>query len=160
MSNKEKNFSRRDFFKITGAAGVGSIAATVGTLSNASNKPELKPSEPRIVPTRTFGKTGVNVPILALGGSRDLMSKPLLLRQAMILGVTYWDTAHTYSRGKSEEAIGKYFTRYPEERKKVFLVTKSTASVPNEMTQHLDISLERLKTSYVDLFFIHKFELG
>jgi len=83
------------------------------------------------------------------------MSKQLLLRQAFKMGVTYWDTANSYSGGKSERAMGKYFAKYPEDRKKIFLVTKVDSSVPKQMTRYLEKSLERLKTSHVDLFFIH-----
>jgi predicted aldo/keto reductase-like oxidoreductase len=156
MSIKEKKFSRRDFFKITGTAGAGSIVASMGKLSSASDKSETEPFKQVFVPTRPFGKTGVNVSILGLGGSQDLMSKQLLLRQAIKMGVTYWDTAHSYEGGNSEKAIGNYFNRYSDDRKKVFLVTKTPSSVPIKMTQYLDTSLERLKTSYVDLFFIHQ----
>jgi len=146
MIKKEK-FSRRDFFKITGAAGIGSVVASMKNIVGAAG--------PLKVPTRPFGKTGVNVSILALGGTYNLMSRQLLLRQALKMGVTYWDTANSYSGGKSEKGIGKYFARYPEDRKKVFLVTKSGASDPDDLTRHLQTSLARLQTSYVDLFFIH-----
>ncbi len=156
MSVKEKNFSRRDFFKITGAAGAGSIVASMGKLANASDKSEPEPFKAATVPTRPFGKTGVNVSMLGLGGSQDLLSKQLLLRQAVKMGVTYWDTAYRYGRGNSEKAIGNYFTKYPDDRKKVFLVTKTPSGVPDKMTRYLHTSLERLQTSYVDLFFIHQ----
>lgn len=155
MSSNNKKCSRRDFLKITGAAGVGSILTSMGHLANATDKSETKTGGPRIMPTRPFGKTGVNVPILGLGGSQDLMSKQLLLRQAQKMGVTYWDTAHKYEGGKSEEAIGKYFGRYPDNRKRAFLATKTNSSDPVRMSQHLDTSLKRLKTSYIDLYFIH-----
>jgi aryl-alcohol dehydrogenase-like predicted oxidoreductase len=36
------------------------------------------------------------------------MSDLLVFRQAMKMGVTYWDTADSYGRGKNEKAIGKY----------------------------------------------------
>jgi hypothetical protein len=150
MLKKEKKWSRRDFFKITGAAGIGSIMGSMKNTANASNT-----SGSLTVPTRHFGKTGVNVSILALGGTYNLKSRQLLLRQALKMGVNYWDTAHSYSGGNSERGIGKYFARYPEDRKKVFLVTKSGASEPDNLTQHLHTSLERLQTSYIDLFFIH-----
>jgi len=142
-----KKFSRRDFFKIAGAAGLGSVAASMGNSAGASS--------PLKIPTRPFGKTGVNVSILSLGGTYNLMSRQLLLKQALNMGVTYWDTANSYSGGNSERGIGKYFARYPEDRKKVFLVTKSGSSDPDNMTQHLYTSMERLKTTYIDLFFIH-----
>ena len=155
MTQKDKNFSRRDFLKITGAAGAGSIVASMGKLANASDKSETKSSKPVLVPTRPFGNTGVNVPMLGLGGSQDLMSKQLLLRQAVKMGVTYWDTAFRYEGGNSERAIGNYFAKFPEDREKVFLVTKTPSSDPDRMTRYLETSLERLKTSYVDLYFIH-----
>lgn len=155
MLKKEKNLSRRDFFKLTGTAGVGSIFASMGNVSNASYISDSEQSGLKKVPTRPFGKTGVNVSVLAFGGTQNLMSKQLLLRQAFKMGVTYWDTAYSYSGGKSERAMGKYFAKYPEDRKKVFLVTKVDSSIPKQMTRYLEKSLERLKTSYVDLFFIH-----
>ena len=53
-----------------------------------------------------------------------------MLRQAVKWGVTYWDTANSYEGGNSEMGIGKYFEKFPEDRKKIFLVTKSTAWTP------------------------------
>jgi hypothetical protein len=109
--------------------------------------------EPLVMPTRTFGKTGVEVPILGLGCSMDLQQ--LILRQAVKWGVTYWDTANSYYGGNSERQIGKYFGKYPEDRKKIFLVTKSHAWTVDDMTRDLNTSLERMKTDYIDLFFVH-----
>jgi predicted aldo/keto reductase-like oxidoreductase len=71
------------------------------------------------------------------------------------MGVTYWDTADSYGWGKNEKAIGKYFTKYPEDREKVFLVTKAATSDPQELTDKLNTSLQRMNTSYVDMYFIH-----
>ena len=56
---------------------------------------------------------------------------------------------------ESEIGIGKYFEKHPEARGKVFLVTKSGASSSRGMTKHLNRSLERMKTDYIDLFFMH-----
>ena len=69
--------------------------------------------------------------------------KNTLLKKALEMGITYWDTALTYR--KSEEGMGKYFLKYPEDRKKVFLVTKSPASSPVKMTRNLNSSLEKLR---------------
>jgi hypothetical protein len=69
--------------------------------------------------------------------------------------VTYWDTANSYYGGNSERQIGKYFGKYPEDRKKIFLVTKSHAWTVDDMTRDLNTSLERMKTDYIDLFFVH-----
>ena len=155
MNKKDQQWSRRDFFKITGAAGIGSIAGSMTNIARASNANDSDtPGSPR-VPTRPFGKTGVNVSILSLGGTYNLKSRQLLLKQALNMGVTYWDTANSYSGGNSELGIGKYFARYPGDRRKVFLVTKSGSSDPDDLTADLHASLERMQTRYVDLFFIH-----
>jgi len=155
MNKKKRQYSRRDFFKITGAAGIGSILGSVDQAASAASVSDSAKPGLVTVPTRPFGKTGVNVSILSLEGTYNLKSRQLLLRQALKMGVTYWDTASSYSGGNSERGIGKYFARYPEDRQKVFLVTKSGASDPDGLSQHLYASLERMQTPYVDLFFIH-----
>ena len=71
------------------------------------------------------------------------------------MGVTYWDTANSYGRGKNEKAIGKYFAKFPEDREKVFLVTKGSTSDPQKLTEKLNTSLQRMNTSHIDLYFIH-----
>lgn len=155
MSEKEQKCSRRDFFKITGAAGIGSAISSIGNVAGASAQGDSADSGPKLVPTRAFGKTGEQVSILSFGGSQNLKSKQLLLRQAFKMGVTYWDTAEMYSGGKSEEAMGKYFAKYPDDRKKIFLVSKARTSDPDKLSLNLKQSLERLKTDYVDLYFVH-----
>ena len=149
MSGEKKKYSRRDFLKFSGAAGVGSAFASLGNVATA------KETGLKQVPTRPYGKTGQQVSILSFGGSQNLTSKQLLLRQAFKMGVTYWDTAEMYSGGKSEQAMGKYFAKYPEDRKKIFLVSKGRSSEPAELSLLLNQSLERLQTDYVDLYFIH-----
>lgn len=146
MAPTDNNWSRRDFLKAAGAAGVGSVIAPIESLAASAD-------EPRAMPTRPFGKTGVRVPILASGGSMDIQQ--LMLRQAIKWGVTYWDTANSYYGGNSERQIGKYLGKYPEDRQKIFLVTKSHAWTVDGMTRDLNTSLERMKTDYIDLFFLH-----
>ncbi len=148
MSDHKKSWSRRDFLKTAGLAGAGSFLAPLVNEAEAVN-------EPNQIPRRPFGKTGVKVPILSLGGTLDLSANQLMLRQAVKWGVTYWDTANSYRWGKSEKGIGKYFERYPGDRKKIFLVTKSGAWTKSGMTKDLEESLERMRTDYVDLFFVH-----
>jgi predicted aldo/keto reductase-like oxidoreductase len=154
MNEKENKNSRRDFLKTAGAIGAAPIIASLAPFASAADKQNSKSIDPMIIPTRPFGKTGVNVSILSLGGVLDT-SDLLIFRQAMKMGVTYWDTADSYGGGKNEKAIGKYFTKFPNDRKKVFLVTKAATSDPNKLTEKLNASLERMKTSYVDLYFIH-----
>jgi predicted aldo/keto reductase-like oxidoreductase len=144
----EKDCSRRDFLKTTGTAGLGLLAATALPES-------LGAQVAAQVPTRPFGKTGENVAILSMGGMFDIPSNQLMLRQAVKWGVTYWDTANSYEGGNSEIGFGKYFAKYPEDRKSIFLVTKSTAWTLKGMTEHLNLSLERMRTDHIDLFFVH-----
>jgi predicted aldo/keto reductase-like oxidoreductase len=154
MPEKKRIFSRRDFIKRAGAAGIGSALIPFSALSSIHGSPTTEASEQMTVPTRPFGKTGANVSILSLGGVLKV-SDQLIFRQAFKMGVTYWDTADSYGWGKNEKAIGKYFAKYPEDRKKVFLVTKSKSSDPEELTASLNSSLKKMNTSYVDLYFIH-----
>jgi hypothetical protein len=154
MSEKEIKKSRRTFIKTVGAIGAGSMFASLAPFVNASDKSSSKKTAPMTVPTRPYGKTGVNVSILSLGGVLG-MSDQLIFRQAMKLGVTYWDTADGYGWGKNEKAIGKYFAKFPSDRGKVFLVTKAATSDPRELTEKLNTSLQRMNTPYVDMYFIH-----
>ncbi len=155
MSGKNQKYTRRDFFKVTGAAGVGSAIASIGNIAGASAPANSSDSGLQLVPTRPFGKTGEHVSMLSFGGSQNLRSKQLLLRQAFKMGVTYWDTAEMYSGGKSERAMGKYFQKFPDDRKKIFLVSKARTSDPAELSLSLNQSLERLQTDYLDLYFVH-----
>jgi predicted aldo/keto reductase-like oxidoreductase len=157
MKSKFKTCSRRDFFKISGAAGVGALLGPLaaGARVGSQGSGRLAAAEQGRMPTRTFGKTGISVPILALGGMFDTGANQLILKQALRWGVTYWDTADCYGNGESEIGFGKYFDKYPEDREKIFLVTKSDARDPEGMTRLLKQSLQRLNTSYIDLYFLH-----
>ncbi len=148
MSDPHSKCSRRDFLKTAGAAGMGTLLCAHGARGAAAEKADQ-------VPRRPFGNTGAEVPILAAGTSINLQGSQLLLRQALNWGVSYWDTAHSYGGGRSEEAIGKYLGKYPQDRAKIFLVTKSGAWSVKGLSRDLDSSLARMQTDHVDLFFIH-----
>jgi predicted aldo/keto reductase-like oxidoreductase len=145
-----KGFTRRDFVKTVGLAGLAVAGAGV---TGAMATPEAPAAaKATIVPKRPLGKTGVDVSILNLGCMFDTINNQLLLRQALKWGVTFWDTAEHYGDTLSEEGIGRFFARNPEARKEIFLVTKLQAKGGN-FTERLDNCLKRLQTSYVDLFF-------
>jgi hypothetical protein len=143
--------------KTVGVVGVGSLMGRMRVFAQAASPPDTaaKPGRAK-VPTRAFGKTGVKVSNLALGGIFDIVSNQLTLKQALDWGVTYWDTASGYNGGKSESGIGMYFEKNPDVRKSVFLVTKASgAHNVDDMTKSLNQSFERLKTDYVDVYFLH-----
>jgi uncharacterized protein len=148
MRRDNQNWTRREFIKTAGLAGAASIVASLD--ADAGTEPP-----PGTVPVRPFGKTGVNVSILSLGGMFDIPNNQLLLKQALRWGVSYWDTADCYGGGASEKGIGKYLRRNPADRERIFLVTKSDDRDPEGMTRLLDRSLQRLHTGYVDLYLVH-----
>ena len=143
-----QHWSRRAFLKAAGIAAAGSVMAPFCRAANAS---QLAGE----MPLRPFGNTGINVPLLSFGGSLDTSLGILVLRQAFKQGVTYWDTANTYMGGRSEKGIGKYLEKYPRDRQQIFLVTKSHAWTTKGLGADLDLSLERMRTDYIDLYFLH-----
>jgi hypothetical protein len=146
--------SRREFVKTAAAAGLGAPLFSLGAEAAASGSSSPDKPAQTTVPKRPFGKTGENVSILSLGGVLKA-SDLLIFRQAFKMGVTYWDTANSYGWGKNEKAIGKYFAKFPEDRQSIFLVTKAATSNPQKLTKALNKSLQRMNTSYIDLYFIH-----
>jgi 1-deoxyxylulose-5-phosphate synthase len=88
-------------------------------------------------------------------------------RQALDLGVNFFDTANVYSGGDSERVVGR-FLKSNTRREAVVLATKLQGVMrqePNgrglsrkEIVFELDQSLERLETDYVDLYQIHRWD--
>jgi len=153
MKNNPHGISRRNFIKTAGAAGIGAAFSPLAAPNRVDATATVEAAESAGVPKRPFGRSGIDVPILSLGGMFDIPSNQTLLKQAIRWGVTYWDTAHVYSGGRSEEGIGQFFKAYPDQRENIFLVTKSTARSPRGLNQDLNTSLGRMNTDYVDLFF-------
>ena len=157
MKKRCNKMGRRDFLKTVGAAGLGSVlsAANIKADANDPNAPAKK-QEPTVlqVPKRKLGKTGVEVPSLSLGLMYDVVENQIILRKSLQKGVCLWDTAPSYAGGNSEAGIGKFFSKNPEVRKDVFLVTKASgAGTVKDVEKRLGASLKRLNTSYIDLYY-------
>ena len=141
------NISRRQFLEAA-ALGCATVGGVVGQSLGASSK----------IPTRTLGRTGLTVSVLAFGsGSRFMMyeqeDKALeALTKALDLGITYVDTAHNYGGGKSEERIGKVMG---QRRKQIVLATKIAARKGDDAMRQIELSLKRLQTDHVDVLHIH-----
>jgi 1-deoxyxylulose-5-phosphate synthase len=132
-----------------------------------------------------LGKTGLKVSRICLGcmsygtppagtlkpGSHawtlnDEEAQPLL-RQALDLGINFFDTANVYSTGSSEEVLGK-FLKANTRREAVVVATKLRGTMRDEpngsglsrksIFNELDHSLRRLQTDYVDLYQIHRWD--
>ncbi|MFN8009474.1 MAG: aldo/keto reductase [Terriglobia bacterium] len=132
---------------------VGGLVA--GTQAWSARSDTVQP-KPGVIPTRVFGKTGEKLTIIGQAGGRfPLISmdeaKAVVLR-AYDLGINYFDNAHSYWDGRSEEVYGEVL---PPFRKNVFITTKSIKRTRKEAEEELNLSLKRLKTDYVDLWQIH-----
>jgi predicted aldo/keto reductase-like oxidoreductase len=156
MSRKTKDadLTRREFVTAVGLAGLAVAGVGVTGALAANEPPAAAAVKAQTMPKRKLGKTGVEVPILCLGGLSDTINNQLLLKQALKWGVTYWDTAESYGNGLGEEGMGRFFSRNPGARKEIFLATKLHAKGGN-FTERLDNCLKRLQTPYVDLFLVH-----
>jgi aryl-alcohol dehydrogenase-like predicted oxidoreductase len=88
-------------------------------------------------------------------------------KQALDLGINFFDTANVYSVGSSEELLGR-FLKANTKREDTVIATKLNGVMrddPNgkgssrkEIFFELDASLQRLGTDYVDLYQIHRWD--
>jgi predicted aldo/keto reductase-like oxidoreductase len=73
-----------------------------------------------------------------------------ILRKAFASGINFFDTARAYS--DSEEKIGNALA---DVRKDIIIATKTQARTKDQVSKHLDTSLKKLKTDYIDLYQLH-----
>jgi aryl-alcohol dehydrogenase-like predicted oxidoreductase len=127
-----------------------------------------------------LGRTGLDVSRICLGcmsyGNPAIKNQPWSLgekeslpffRQAVELGINFFDTANVYSLGASEEITGRALKEYAR-REEIVLATKLYSRMregPNgaglsrkAVFQELDASLRRLGTDYIDLYQIHRWD--
>jgi aryl-alcohol dehydrogenase-like predicted oxidoreductase len=124
-----------------------------------------------------MGSTGTQVSQLCLGcmsfgGSADWMldeaaSLPII-KKAVEAGINFFDTADVYSRGQSEEILGRALKALAVRRDEAVIATKVFNPMgrgPNRaglsrkhIMQSIDASLKRLGLDYVDLYQIHRFD--
>ena len=113
---------------------------------------------------RTLGKTGLKIPVVSFGVMNSDSSA--LVKAAYESGVKMFDTAHSYMNGRNEEMLGNFFTTVP--RDSFIIATKAgpagidrqTGKPTKETTAEnflskFEISLSRLKMSYVDILYMH-----
>lgn len=111
----------------------------------------------KVLPKRKLGQTGEEVTMLGVGGyhigwttEKDAQA---VIEAGLEGGIRFFDTAESYGPHTSEIRYGKYLS--PTYRNEIFLMTKSTAQDAKTMQEHLDASLERLKTDHLDLWQVH-----
>jgi aryl-alcohol dehydrogenase-like predicted oxidoreductase len=112
------------------------------------------------MPTRTLGRTGVEVSLIGLGGwhlgfkhlDEELATR--MIRTAVDNGINFMDNCWDYNEGASEKRMGKALRNGYRER--AFLMTKIDGRTKQEAAKQLDESLERLQTDYIDLVQHHE----
>ena len=119
---------------------------------------------------RTLGRTGIKVSPYCLGammfggmGNTDHDDCIRIIHKALDFGINFIDTADRYSRGESEEIVGKALKG---RRDKIVLATKVHGPMgedPNQqgnsrrwIMQAVEASLRRLQTDHIDLYQIHR----
>ena len=145
---------RREFLKKIS----GLTAGLMVPLHNMSfGKSVMRDKWGDILPLRKLGKTGVDVTMLGVGGyhvgwttEKDAHA---VIEAALEGGIRFFDSAESYGPHTSEIRYGKYLT--PKYRDEIFLMTKSTAKDAKTMRKHLEASLKRMKTDYLDLWQVH-----
>ena len=126
-----------------------------------------------------LGSTGMKVSRICLGcmsygkpnerwqwALDEEQSRPFIKR-ALELGINFFDTADVYSRGMSEEVVGKALHDFAS-RDEVVIATKVNSEMgsgPNDrglsrkhILSSIDASLKRLRTDYVDLYQVHRWD--
>jgi aryl-alcohol dehydrogenase-like predicted oxidoreductase len=127
-----------------------------------------------------LGRSGLQISRLSLGcmsfGDKNAGRMTWILddeeaapifRQAVELGITFWDTANIYGYGTSEEVVGRAMREYTR-REDVVLATKLFQRMyagpgggglsRRAIFEQIDASLVRLDVDFVDLLQIHRFD--
>lgn len=177
MDNK-KSISRRDFFKIAGAAGLATAGLTAcnDKRGTASAEGEIPVGQ---MTYRTNPSTGDKVSVLGFGmmrlpsvggrsareGNEEIDQEMVneLVDYALAHGVNYFDTSPAYCRGMSEKATGIALARHP--RDSYFIATKLSNFAPATWTREASIamyrnSLKDLQTDHIDYYLLHGIGMG
>jgi aryl-alcohol dehydrogenase-like predicted oxidoreductase len=108
------------------------------------------------MPTRKLGRTGLNIPIVSLGGQGALEEHGSrkncieIIHKAYSLGIKYMDTSPVY--GPSEDIYGEALKGI---RNKIVVASKTDDRTRDGSLKLLEKSLKRLKTDYLDVWQIH-----
>ena len=176
MTNKNKNFSRRDFLTTTAKGAVLVSTAGLyhscksGTKAEKEQMPEQMPEQipeqsSGPMPQRILGKTGLSVSILCFGGGSQFLKNKngeweKHLEESIKSGINLFDTSPDYtvvSRDgsqafTSEERFGEIL---PPHREKIMISTKINEREAGMARRSVEESLRRMKTDYIDILMLH-----
>ena len=122
---------------------------------------------------KLLGNTGVKVSELcfgtmSFGNPADEATSAAMFNRCREAGINFFDCANVYAAGKSEQILGKLVRG---ERDKVFVTSKMTGGLHDpaagvggfgysraQVVHHIDRSLQRLGTDYLDFYFLHRYD--
>lgn len=121
---------------------------------------------------RRLGTSGLKISEIAYGSwltfsnQVELEKAKTIINRALELGINYFDSADVYEKGKAEELLGKILPA--KNRSQYIVATKAYWPMSQQETdkglsrKHIidsvNLSLERLKLTYVDLFYCHRYD--
>jgi aryl-alcohol dehydrogenase-like predicted oxidoreductase len=145
----DSNCNRREVLEaLAGASLTAALPASAGASEHSGE-----------MVYRPFGRTGIKVSAIGLGGSHigmpaDENEGIRLVRTAIDRGITFMDNCWDYHAGKSEVVMGKALR--DGYREKVFLMTKFDGRTRESTARQIDESLQRLQTEHIDLMQYHE----
>lgn len=127
---------------------------------------------------KLFGKDSLKLSALGLGcmgisefyGESDMAESAEVITEAYNLGINFFDTADVYGYGENEKFVGKMTSKF---RDKIILATKcgiirklddpkarGISNSPEYIQECCDASLKRLNMDYIDLYYLHRFDVN
>ena len=139
--------SRRNF--LVAGIGLPAIASASRSANPEPQAPAKRASDIKFE-YRTLGKTGLKVTSVGFGCM--VTSDGSVVQRGADLGITYFDTARTYSGGNNERMVG---AALKGKRNSITLSSKSHAATRQEALDNLDTSLKELGTDHLDIWYLH-----
>lgn len=135
--------NRREFVKTAAGLSLAAAAASAKEIGE--------------IPKRRFGKTGVDVTIMGLGGARvgnmtDEAEAIKVIRHARELGVNYFDNAAAGAYGVGQR---RYGTAFGKDNKDLFYTTKTRHRTYLHSELDLNQSLSHFQRDWIDLYQVH-----
>jgi aryl-alcohol dehydrogenase-like predicted oxidoreductase len=110
------------------------------------------------MPTQRLGKSGLEVSLFCLGGfhmaKQGKDNSIRMIHRSLDLGVTFFDSAHHYHEGLSDEYYGAALRG--SRRQRALLMSKAEKRDAASAMQQLEQTLARMKTDYLDLWQCHE----
>lgn len=109
------------------------------------------------MPMTTLGKTGLRVSRIAMGGwdmsLKSVGEGAVLIQRAIDLGINFFDSAHAYNEGRSDQAYGKAVDK--ARRQKILLMSKTRSRSAEGAMRDLEDTLRKMNTDYLDVWQCH-----